>query len=353
MNFFNQSFKISNKKIGKNSPAFIIAEAGVNHDGQLKKAYKLIDLAKKAGADAVKFQTFDTESSTVKNLKKADYQKKNNKDKESQFEMLKKLELSFEDHKKIYQYCKRKKIIFFSTPSDIKSFNILKKLNVPCYKISSVDLRNIPLIKKACLTNKPVIISTGMSDLKDIINIKNNLLKFKNKNIIFLHCVSSYPTNIKDLNIRTIDLLREKLGALIGFSDHSYSIKAPALAVACGASVIEKHFTTNKKSHGPDHKISMNFSELKKMINEVRKAEIILGKKQKKIHSSERNTLLSTKKVFVATKDLKAGSVLNLKFLQLKSGGTGFDYKEIKKLVGKKIKKKILKGNVVKLFNFK
>ena len=252
MNNFNHNFRIGKKKIGKNSPTFIIAEAGVNHNGDIKKAIKLIDLAKKAGADAVKFQTFDTEASTVKSLKKANYQKKNKLDKESQFEMLKKLELTYEDHRKLKLYCKKKDIIFFSTPSDIKSVQLLKKLNIPCYKISSVDLNNESLIKEVCLTNKPVIISTGMSNLEDILETKKNVIKFKNKNIIFLHCVSSYPTKVENLNLKIIELLQKKLSSLIGFSDHSLSTKAAALAVACGASVIEKHFTINKNFSGPD-----------------------------------------------------------------------------------------------------
>ena len=265
-NFFQLNFKIQNKKIGKKQPTFIIAEAGVNHNGSLKVAFKLIDLAKKAGADAVKFQTFDTKSSTVKNLKKAEYQKVNKKDSESQYNMLKKLELSYEDHIKIRNYCKNKKIIFFSTPSDIQSVNLLKKLNVPCYKISSVDLNNYELIEEVCKTGKPIIISTGMSNIRDVLRTKKKILSYNNKKIVFLHCVSSYPTKNKDLNLNSIKFLKKKIKSLVGFSDHSIGDMGAILSIACGASVIEKHITLSKKMNGPDHKISMAPKEFINMV---------------------------------------------------------------------------------------
>ena len=207
MSAFSKNFKIGNKKIGSNSPTFIVAEAGVNHDGDLKKAFRLVDLACKAGADAIKFQTFNTEASTIKNLKKAEYQKNSSSDKETQYSMLKKLELDSRDHVRIQKYCKKKNIIFFSTPSDIESLTILEELKVPCYKISSVDLNNDNLVKSVCATNKPVIISTGMSNLDDILHTKKIVSSSKNKKIIFLHCVSSYPTNLYHTNLRSINFI--------------------------------------------------------------------------------------------------------------------------------------------------
>ena len=346
--FFNKQFNIKDRIISKVSPVFIIAEAGVNHNGNIKKAFKLIDIAKKAGADAIKFQTFNTEFSTVKNLKKAKYQKNDIKDKETQFDMLKKLELDYNSHLKIKNYCRKKKIIFFSTPSDTKSVDILEKINVPCYKISSVDLNNCELLKRVCKTKKPVIISTGMSNIEDILETSKFIKKFNNKKIIFLHCVSAYPSNILHLNLNSINFLKKKLNAMVGFSDHSTGYEASILAVASGARVIEKHFTINKNLKGPDHKISMNYVELKKMIEKIRKTEKIMGKYSKEIHKSEMNTLEVTKKVFTAKKDIKAGKYLSLNMLNFKSGGKGFSFKEIKLYLGKKIKKHIKKNTVIK-----
>ena len=347
MSVFSKNFKIGNKKIGHNSPTFIVAEAGVNHNGDLKKAFKLVDLACKAGVDAIKFQTFNTESSTTKNLKKAKYQKSSFDDKETQYSMLKKLELDIKDHFKIKKYCKKKNIIFFSTPSDIESFNILEKLKVPCYKISSVDLNNDILIKSVCATNKPVIISTGRSNLSDILHTKKMVSSSKNKKIIFLHCVSSYPTNLYHTNLRSINFLADKIGSLVGFSDHTLGVDGASLAVACGSCLIEKHFTLDKKLPGPDHKVSLNFTELKKFVKKIRDTEKILGKNIKKMHQSEKNTLSVTKKVFVAKKTIKEGVKLKLSMLLLKSGGKGLDYKSIKRFLGKKVKKKIIKESIL------
>ena len=346
-NFFNKEIKIANKKIGKNNPVFIIAEAGVNHNGQLKYAYKLIDIAKKSGADAIKFQTFNTKQSTIKNLKKAKYQLRGKKDKESQYEMLKNLEIDFNYHLKIKRYCKKKKIIFFSTPSDLESLKLLKKLNVDCYKISSVDLNYFELIKHVSKTHKPVIISTGMSNIDDVIATKNQLIRYKNKNVAFLHCVSSYPTKDENLNLNSIKFLSKNLGAVIGFSDHTIGYTGAVLAVACGAKIIEKHITINKKMSGPDHKISMEPKDFKLFIKKIRETEIILGKEEKKINKVEIDTLRSTKKVFVAIKDLISGQILKKNMIILKSAGKGVNYRNINIFLGKKIKKTIKENNLI------
>lgn len=351
-NFFDQELKIQNKKIGENYPTFIIAEAGVNHNGSLKNAFKLIDLAKKAGADAVKFQTFNTNSSTIKNLKKAKYQMRNKKDRESQYEMLKKLELTYEDHIKIKNYCRKKKIIFFSTPSDIESVSLLEKINVPCYKISSVDLNNYELIEKVCKTKKPIIISTGMSDIRDVIQSRKKILKFKNKKIIFLHCVSSYPTKNIDLNLNSIQFLKNKVKSLIGFSDHTIGYLGSILSVACGACVIEKHITLSKKMIGPDHKISMGPKNFIDMIKKVRETESILGKKEKKMNISEQNTYSVTKKVFVAKDTIMKGKKLKLSMLNFKSAGKGLNHREIRPFLAKKVKRTIFRNTPIKKIFF-
>jgi N-acetylneuraminate synthase/N,N'-diacetyllegionaminate synthase len=345
-------FKIGNKKISENTPAFIIAEAGVNHNGKLENAYKLIDSATKCGADAIKFQSFLTEECTHKNLQKAKYQKENTTILENQYDMLKKLELNFNDHLQIKEYCKKKKIIFFSTPSDISSLNILKKIKVPCIKISSVDINNINLITKSCALNVPVLISTGMSDLKKINEALKIIKKSKNKKIIFMHCISSYPTKIKDINLRAINFLKKKTNSLIGFSDHTTEIFTPALARVLGACVIEKHFTLNKKQKGPDHSISLNPAEFKQMVKQIRLAEKSLGKYTKVINECEKDTLKATQKSYVAHYKILKGERLKLNQLNYISTGKGIVYSDIKKYIGKKLKKTIKKDQVISPFHF-
>lgn len=345
-------FKIGNKKISEDSPSFIIAEAGVNHNGKLKNAYKLIDSAKNCGADAIKFQTFSTEECTYKNLKKADYQRKNTLTSENQYEMLKKLELSFDQHLKISKYCRKKKIIFFSTPSDISSLNILKKIKVPCIKISSLDINNVDLVKKSCELNIPVLISTGMSDDKKIIDALRIIRKCKNKKIIFMHCVSSYPTKIEDINLKSIEYLKKLTNSLIGFSDHTIETFTPSIARAFGACVIEKHFTLNKKQKGPDHSISLDPKEFKQMVKNIRLTEKSLGKSKKTILKCEQNTIRSTQKCYVANKDIAKGDKLNFGQLNYISCGNGIIYPDIKKYLGKKLKKTIKKNQILKAFYF-
>lgn len=339
--------KSKKKKIGQGNPVFIIAEAGVNHNGNLSNALKLVDIARNAGADAIKFQTFNTKDSTIKNLRKAKYQKSKKNDKQSQYEMLKKLELSNDYHFKIKNYCRRKKIIFLSTPSDLKSVEFLKKLNISCYKISSVDLNNFDLIEAVSKAKKTIIISTGMSDLVDVIATKKKLIKLKFKKVVFLHCISAYPANDKDLNLNSIKYLKDKINSIVGFSDHTLGNSAAKLAVACGAKVIEKHITIDKKLSGPDHKISMDPKQFKLYIEEIRKTEKILGKYEKKINKVELDVLHSTKKAFVANQDIKVGVKLSKNKLKLMSSGKGLNYNNIKFFIGKKVKKKILKDNLI------
>lgn len=343
----SKTIKIGNKLVGDSHPCFIIAEAGVNHDGNIKKAFKLVDVAKKAGADAIKFQTFNTEECTHENLKKANYQREGKKDKISQFQMLKKLELDISQHIKIRNYCRKKKIIFFSTPSDYSSLKLLQKIKIPCFKISSVDLTNELLLKQICSTNKPVFISTGMSSKKEIIHSYKITKRIRNKKIIFMHCISSYPTLDKDINLQNINMLKKITNSIVGFSDHTLSVDIPSLAYLAGARVIEKHFTLNNKMQGPDHKISLNPENLKKMINKIRSAEKIIGKERKNIFSCEKNTEQYTKKSFVAFKQIRKGKKLSLNDLILKSSGFGLNYSNIKKFIGKTIKKNIKKNDII------
>lgn len=229
------------------------------------------------------------------------------------------------------------------------SVNLLEKINVPCYKISSVDLNNYELIKKICKTRKPIIISTGMSDLRDVIQTKKKFFKLKNKKIIFLHCISSYPAKEIDLNLNTIKFLKNKIKSLIGFSDHSLGYVGSILSVACGACVIEKHITISKKMSGPDHKISLGPKEFINFIKKVRETETILGHKEKKMKISEQNTFNTTKKVFVVKDRILKGENLKLSMLNFKSAGKGLNFKEIKSFLGKKINKTVFKDTPIKI----
>ena len=249
---------------------FLIAEAGVNHNGKIKNAYELIDIASDSGADAVKFQTFKAENLVLPGTRKVKYQFKSSKDKEDHYQMIKKLELSYEDHKTLFKYCKKNKIIFLSTPYDVKSAKFLNKLGVKIFKTASADLIDYNLHNYLAKLKKPVIISTGMSSINDVKKTVQIYKKYKNFKISLLHCVSNYPCSLKSINLNALNSLK-KFGFIVGYSDHSNDIMIPCLAVSAGSRIIEKHFTLNKNLKGPDHKASFNTSELKKWLIKLEK----------------------------------------------------------------------------------
>jgi len=266
----------------------IIAEAGQNHNGQLKMAYKLIDAAKKSGADFVKFQTSIPKLHVSKFAKKADYQIKNSKKKESQLKMLQKLSLTYQDFKKIKKYCRKRKIEFLSTPFDLKSIKFLKGLNMKYFKIPSGEITNLPYLIKIAKLKKKVILSTGMANLKEIKDALNILTSHgtKKKNITILQCNTEYPTPLRDANIRAMLSIKKKFKVNIGYSDHTEGIESSLAAAALGARILEKHITLNKKLPGPDHKASANPKDFKKMVEGVRKITVALGDGIKKVSLS-------------------------------------------------------------------
>ena len=271
----------------------IIAEAGVNHNGSLKKAIKLIDIAAKSGADIIKFQSFTAENVVTRNAKKANYQKISTVKDESQLQMLKKLELNLKSHKKIISHCKKVGIEFLSSPFDNESISLLKKLRVKRFKVPSGEINNLPYLRKIGKIGKPVILSTGMSSINEIkkaIKILTNS-GTKKKLITVLHCNTDYPTKYQDVNLKAMLAIKEKLNVNIGYSDHTLGIEIPIAAVAMGATIIEKHFTLDKNSSGPDHKSSLSPKELKKMILSIRKIETSLGNGKKIPTNSELKTL--------------------------------------------------------------
>ena len=329
----------------------IIAEVGLNHNGQLKMAYKLIDVAKKSGADFVKFQTSIPKLHVSKFAKKADYQIKNSKKKESQLKMLQKLSLTYQDFKKIKKYCRKRKIEFLSTPFDLKSIKFLKGLNMKYFKIPSGEITNLPYLIKIAKLKKKVILSTGMANLKEIKDALNILTSHgtKKKNITILQCNTEYPTPLRDANIRAMLSIKKKFKVNIGYSDHTEGIESSLAAAALGARILEKHITLNKKLPGPDHKASANPKDFKKMVEGVRKITVALGDGIKKVSLSEKKNLKIARTSIVAFKKIKKGEVFTNKNLTIKRPGTGISPMKFYKVIGKIAKKKFSEDELIKL----
>jgi N,N'-diacetyllegionaminate synthase len=325
---------------------FIIAEAGVNHNGDINTAKKLIDTACEAGADAVKFQTFRAENLVIKDAPKAEYQKKTTGS-SSQFEMLKKLELSFEDHINLKEYCDRRKIVFLSTPFDFESVNLLEKVGVEYYKISSGDLTNIPLLEYIAKLQKPMIVSTGMANLGEVEMAVKAINKYMDENIYLLHCTSNYPASYKDVNLNAIITLKNAFKLPVGYSDHTIGIEIPVAAAAMGAKIIEKHFTLDRGMEGPDHKASLEPDELKKMVDGIRNVEKAFGDGIKRCNLSEENTKKVARKSIVARNNLKKGQKLSLDDIAFKRPQIGVKPVYVNLIIGKKLIRDLDKDELI------
>lgn len=315
---------------------FIIAEAGVNHNGDINLAYKLVDNAKNAGADAVKFQTFKSANLASKFAEKADYQN-NNENSHSQLEMLKKLELSFNEFEKLKNYCFDKKIIFMSTPFDNESIEYLASLDMEIFKIPSGELTNLPYLRKINLLKKEVIVSTGMADIKEIEEALKALSLCKK--ISLLHCTTSYPTPFEHVNLNAMFSLKEMFRLPVGYSDHTKGIVIPIAAAALGAQIIEKHFTLDKNMEGPDHKASLNPKELYDMVKAVRNVEKALGSFEKKITPIEIDNKLVARKSIVASKNILKGERFSEENICAKRPGTGISPMFWDSVIGKESKR--------------
>ena len=329
---------------------FIIAEAGVNHNGSISIAKRLIDIAAKAGADAVKFQTFKTENLVTKKAKKANYQKKNSNKDQSQFHMLKKLELTPLMHKRLLSYSEKKNILFLSSPFDLSSIDFLNNLKLKIFKIPSGEITNLPYLKKIGGLNKKIILSTGMSNMNEIKNALNILVKSgtKKKNITVLHANTEYPTPIRDVNLRSMLSIGKILNVNFGYSDHTLGFEVSVAAVALGASCIEKHFTLNSNMRGPDHRASLEPKELTKMINAIRNIEIALGSSIKRPSKSEMPNIKIVRKSLVASQDIKKGEIFTEQNLTTKRPGTGLSPFKIIKFLGKRSLKNYKKDQQIK-----
>lgn len=315
---------------------FIIAEAGVNHNGSIELAKKLIDVASESGADAVKFQTFKAEKLVSKNAQKADYQKQTTNKTESQFDMIKKLELDMDTHKELIAYCKTKNIMFLSTPFDHDSIELLSDLGLEIFKIPSGEITNLPYLRYIGKLNKKVILSTGMADIGEIEDALDILISAgtKKENIIVLHANTMYPTPMEDVNLKAMVTIGNTFDIGFGYSDHTLGIEVDIAAVALGACCIEKHFTLDKTMEGPDHKASLEPDELKAMVKAIRNIELALGSSVKKPSKSEIPNMQIVRKSIVAKIEIKKGDKLSEENITIKRPGNGINPMRWDEIVG-------------------
>ena len=319
----------------------VIAEIGVNHNGKLSVAKKLIRESKKCGAEFVKFQMYELDEFTTKYAKKASYQNKNDPNRDNQYEMLKKLNFSFNEFKVLKKYCNKIKIKFLVSAFDIPSLKKLNRLKLNYFKIPSGEITNTPYLKYLAKLKKKVFLSTGMSTMKDVQYAVDLLLKngLKRNQITVMQCTSNYPTKISDLNLNVLKTFKNKFNLRLGFSDHTTSLEAPLFAIFNGATIIEKHITLNKEMKGPDHKASLNIEEFKKMIENINNFKISLGSFKKKPNNEEKKISLLVRKSVVAKKKIKKGEILNRINLTCKRPGYGISPKKFDLLINKKANK--------------
>ena len=306
---------------------FIIAEAGVNHNGSIDLAKKLIDVASESGADAVKFQTFKAQNLVSKSAQKADYQKQTTDQAESQFDMIKKLELDIDTHKELISYCKTKNIMFLSTPFDHDSIELLNDLGLKIFKIPSGEITNLPYLRHIGKLDKKVILSTGMANIGEIEDALDVLISVgaKKENITVLHANTMYPTPMEDVNLRAMITIGNTFDIAFGYSDHTLGIEVDIAAVALGACCIEKHFTLDKMMEGPDHKASLEPEELKAMVEAIRNIELALGSSIKKPSKSEMPNIQIARKSIVAKLDIKKGEIFTEENITIKRPGNGIN----------------------------
>jgi len=341
-------FKIAGKRVGDGQPCFIIAEAGVNHNGKFSLARKMVDAAKKAGADAVKFQVIDSERMVTKTAGKAAYQKRST-GKGTQYEMLRRLELTKWEFRKLAAHAKRRGIVFLASAFDEASVDFVAELKVPAFKVPSGEITNLPLLKHIAKKRKPIILSTGMSTLAEVADALKTIKKGGTKDIALLHCVSNYPAETGEMNLRAMETLGDEFGLPVGLSDHTLGTAVPIAAAALGANIIEKHFTLDRKMPGPDHEASLDPEEFGEMVTCIRDVEKALGAGVKKPTKSEEAVKKVVRKSIVARVNIPAGAVITAKMLDLKRPGTGLGPEYLKKVVGKRAKRNLKADELVTL----
>jgi N-acetylneuraminate synthase len=339
--------KIADRTIGLHQPCFIIAEAGVNHNGDIQIARRLVDVAVSAGADAVKFQTFQAEKVVSLSAPKADYQLQTTDQAESQYAMLKKLELSTAMHEELFVYCQRLGILFLSTPFDEESADFLERLGVLAFKVSSGEITNLPLLQHIAVKKKPTFLSTGMSSLVEVGQAEEVFRESGNQELVLLHCVSNYPADPADVNLRAMETMAAAFQVPVGYSDHTPGVEVALAAAALGASVIEKHFTLDQNMPGPDHRASLEPEGLKAMIQGIRTVEAALGHGRKEPALSEKNTASVARRSLVAARDLKAGEILRREDIAIRRPGSGLQPSMLSFIIGLTLKKDVAEGEVL------
>lgn len=332
---FDREIRIGKHIISAASKTFVIAEAGVNHGGDIDLAKQMVDLALQAGVDAVKFQAFRTERLILAEVEKAPYQRQTTQSGESQFEMLKKLELRKDHYLELKNYCEAKGLVFLITPFDEQSLDELEEIGVEAYKIASTDTTNLLFLKKVAKTGKPIILSTGMCDL-DEVKAAVEEIHPHNKRLVLLQCTANYPIRDDEANLNVLETFRQHFDVVLGYSDHSVGLGAAPYAVPMGARVVEKHFTIGKDMEGPDHRASLDPTELGQLVSEIRRIEVYMGGYEKRPTDSEMLTKKSLQKCLVAAKQIMAGETITEEHLVAKrTGGKGMSPIHYRKVVGK------------------
>lgn len=328
---------------------YIIAEAGVNHNGSLDIACRLANVAKDAGADCVKFQTFKAENVVSAKAKKADYQKKTTLSDESQLDMIKKLELPYAQFEQLAAHCTRSGVEFISTPFDLESISFLNTLNMPFWKIPSGEVTNLPYLLAIAKTKKPVVMSTGMCEMSEIAAAVGALKDNGTSDITLLHCNTEYPTPFEDVNLRAMETLRREFGLPVGYSDHTRGIEVPIAAATLGATVIEKHFTLDRNMEGPDHKASLEPDELAAMVSAIRNIEKAMGSGEKHPSPSERKNIEIARKSIVANLAIKAGDLFTEENITAKRPGSGISPMKWFEVLGTKAKRDFAEDELIEL----
>ncbi len=338
--------QIGGKLVGDGSPCFVIAEAGVNHNGNLETAKRLIDASVEAGADAVKFQAYRAEKLVTLNAPKAGYQRRM-KTSESQFKMLKELELNEEAFSTLKDYSAKKDTIFLASAFDEESADVLERIGVPAYKTGSGELTNLPLLEHIARKGKPMIVSSGMSTIEEISEAISTIKSGGGREIVLLHCVSNYPAAAQDVNLKVIQTLKNRFKLPIGFSDHTLSIIIPSAAVSIGACVIEKHITLDHNLAGPDHRASLEPEEFRVMVNNIREVEEALGDGVKRVTKDEKEIREVARRSLVAAVNIPAGTIITLEMLDIKRPGTGISPKYAGDVAGKRAKVSIKRDELI------
>ena len=340
-------FVVGERRIGVGAPVFVVAEAGVNHNGDVGLALALVDAAAECGADAVKFQTFRTDALVSRAAPKAGYQAETTGAGESQRDMLARLELSLEDFARVQERCAKRGVVFFSAPFDEASADALERLGVPLFKVPSGEITNAPYLAHVAAKRRPMIVSTGMSTLAEVAEAVAAIRAAGDPPVALLHCVSAYPAPPAEMNLRAMDTLRERFGVPVGLSDHTLGLAVALAAVARGAAIVEKHLTLDKAMPGPDHRASLDPGEMAALVRGIRTVESALGDGDKRPTPSELDTRRVARKSLVAARALRAGERLTADAVAVKRPGTGIPPAELGRAVGRRLRRDVAADEVL------